>query len=134
MASRFKRSNIRPGFQKNETPSTGVHPSILKQARKSGQLNLSQRSLTESMPKIETVVDFSFICVIKSVFQSREHIYRRFCDAFNNTDLQLAASPSPSPPPPTKQKLSLKGFSGFWDVYYLFFGGLVLGTKRGIFR
>ncbi|KAK3090844.1 hypothetical protein FSP39_015117 [Pinctada imbricata] len=47
MASRFKRPNPRAGFQqKDDTPSGTVHPSILKQARKSGQLNLSQRNLS----------------------------------------------------------------------------------------
>lgn len=39
---------VNPAFAKAAAvPDSGVHPAILKQARKSGTLNLSNRSLTE---------------------------------------------------------------------------------------
>ena len=48
MASRLPARNTKFGFQQNgEKDSNNVHPSIFKQARKSGQLNLSGRSLTK---------------------------------------------------------------------------------------
>lgn len=50
MASRGRRPlQPRAGFGGNQESKDGVHDSILKQARKSGQLNLSGRSLSESM-------------------------------------------------------------------------------------
>lgn len=49
MASRGRRPlKPRAGFGRNEEVKEGVHDSILKQARKSGQLNLSGRSLASS--------------------------------------------------------------------------------------
>ncbi|XP_069126411.1 leucine-rich repeat-containing protein 40-like [Argopecten irradians] len=53
MASRGRRGRpqLNPGFGKPDTKDgTTVHPTILKQARKSGQLNLSGRSFT-SVPE-----------------------------------------------------------------------------------
>jgi len=49
MASRGRRP-LKPhaGFGAKEEIKDGVHDSMIKQARKSGQLNLSQRSLTSS--------------------------------------------------------------------------------------
>lgn len=50
MASRGRRPlKPRAQFGGNEEVKGGVHDSILKQARKSGQLNLSGRSLTEGI-------------------------------------------------------------------------------------
>lgn len=47
MATRGRKpfANRKAGFQ-NPTEEKGVHPTILKQARKTGQLNLSGRSLS----------------------------------------------------------------------------------------
>ena len=49
-------SKRRPGFDpksgfrnQKQDSSTGVHPAMLKQARQSGQLNLSSRGLSEGM-------------------------------------------------------------------------------------
>ncbi|XP_076463206.1 leucine-rich repeat-containing protein 40-like [Babylonia areolata] len=49
MAARGRGRGGRGAFGRvaNEDTSSGVHPSILKQARRSGQLNLSGRNLTE---------------------------------------------------------------------------------------
>lgn len=53
MATRKPVRNPKFGFQKTtDTDSTSVHPSILKQARKSGQLNLSGRSMTKVPPEV----------------------------------------------------------------------------------
>ena len=48
MAARGRRPfNARAGAKgSDEQETTGVHPSMLKAARKSGQLNVSGRSLT----------------------------------------------------------------------------------------
>ena len=49
MAARQRGRGARGAFGRgaNEDASCGVHPSILKQARRSGQLNLSGRNLTD---------------------------------------------------------------------------------------
>ena len=49
MAARQRGRGARGAFGRgaNEDASSGVHPSILKQARRSGQLNLSGRNLTD---------------------------------------------------------------------------------------
>ncbi|KAK2143594.1 hypothetical protein LSH36_827g00044 [Paralvinella palmiformis] len=46
MSARGRRANVRACFQQPEHGGN-IHPAILKQARKSGQLNLSGRGLTE---------------------------------------------------------------------------------------
>ena len=44
--SRRGRFNPRAGFQKPAVPEDGVSQAVIKQGRKSGQLNLSNRNLT----------------------------------------------------------------------------------------
>lgn len=48
MSARGRRANVRACFQQPEHGGN-IHPAILKQARKSGQLNLSGRGLTEGL-------------------------------------------------------------------------------------
>lgn len=69
MATRGRKpfANRKAAFQ-NPTEEKGVHPTILKQARKTGQLNLSGRNLS-------TGDDFN-----SSLIQPLDHIY------YNNTD------------------------------------------------
>jgi hypothetical protein len=57
MAARGRRQfKPQPGFQAQQDQKEGVHASILKQARKSGQLNLSGRSLTSSKYIVDVIV------------------------------------------------------------------------------
>lgn len=64
MATRGRKpfANRKAAFQ-NPTEEKGVHPTILKQARKTGQLNLSGRNLS-------TGDDFN-----SSLIQPTDHVY-----------------------------------------------------------
>ena len=53
-------ANTKAGFKKSsnvDDSSNNIHPSILKQSRKSGQLNLSGRNLVEGILVGEEIIN-----------------------------------------------------------------------------